>query len=184
MLRRFIFITLMVFHAPAMADSIDVNLNNNVAQFQYLAPIGYSEEGKAEVHAGFLYDNDDHVLGDAGILIMNDVGNSSGTMLGVGGKVMAALRGDTSMVLALGGKVRIAPFADRRIGLTGLIYAAPKIVAFGGADYFLQGGVSVEYEIIKQAAVYVGYRSIRFGVKNGPDVLDEKSAHVGIRISF
>lgn len=184
MLRRLIFIALLSVSAPVMADSIDVNLNNNVAQFQYIAPVGYSDGGKAEVHAGFLYDNDDNVLGDLGILVMNDVGNKSGTTLGVGVKGMATLRGNSSMVLALGGQARFTPFIDRRIGIAASVYAAPKIVAFGGADFFVQTGLNLEYEIMKQAVAYVGYRTIKFGVENGPDVINEKSANLGIRISF
>lgn len=184
MLRHSIFAALLIFCAPVMADSMDVNLNNNAAQFQYIAPVGYSEEGKAELHAGFLYDNNNNVLGDMGLLVMSDMDKSSGTSLGVGLKAVAALSGDFSMALALGGKIRSTPFPNRRIGLVGLIYAAPKIVSFGGADFFVHGGVSVEYEIIKHAIAYVGYRNIRFGVEHSPDMLDEKNAHLGVRISF
>lgn len=184
MLRCSTFVALLIFCAPVMADSIDVNLNNNTAQFQYIAPVGYSEEGKAELHAGFLYDNKNNVLGDLGLLVMSDLSKSSNTSLGVGLKTVAALSGDFSLALALGGKIRSTPFANRRIGLVGLVYVAPKIVSFGGADFFVHGGVSVEYEIIKHAIAYVGYRNIRFGVENSPDMLDEKNAHLGVRISF
>lgn len=184
MLRYSIFVALLVFCVPVMADSIDVNLNNNTAQFQYIAPVGYSEEGKAELHAGFLYDNNDNVLGDVGLLVMGDMGKSSDTSLGVGLKAVAALSGDFSVALALGGKIRFTPFANRRIGLVGLVYVAPKIVSFGGADFFVQGGISIEYEIIKHAVAYVGYRNLRFGVENRPDMLDEKNGHLGVRISF
>ncbi|MEQ1814357.1 MAG: YfaZ family outer membrane protein [Candidatus Nitrotoga sp.] len=184
MLRHSVFVASLIFCAPVMADSLDVNLNNNAAQFQYIAPVGYSEEGKAELHAGFLYDNDNNVLGDTGLLVMSDMGKSSGTSLGVGLKAVAALSGDFSVALALGGKIRFTPPVNRRIGLVGLVYVAPKIVSFGGADFFVHGGISVEYEIIKHAVAYIGYRNIRFGVENRPDMLNEKNGHLGVRITF
>ena len=45
-------------------------------------------------------------------------------------------------------------------------------------------GARLEYEIIPQAAVYLGYRRINFGFESISDVILEEGAHLGVRIMF
>jgi hypothetical protein len=68
--------------------------------------------------------------------------------------------------------------------MIGSVYFSPNITTFGDADRFTETGVRVEYEIIPQAAAYLGYRKIRFGLSSAPDVILDEGIHVGVRLSF
>lgn len=192
MLLRHIFaISLSAISASALADSLDINLSNKVAQFQYIAPMGNVGQGKSEAHMGLLYNNSNNVLGDVGLLVMNNGDSASAASFGVGVKVIAAtVEKNNTMALALGGQVRLTPVDDKKLGIVGHVYFAPDIVTFGDAERFVETGVRVEYEIMQQAAAYVGYRKTKFNVNILPSpapavgvVLDE-GVHVGVRISF
>ena len=192
MLLRHIFAIFLSFtSASALADALDVNLSNDVAEFQYIATMGNMGQGKSEGHAGFLYNDADNAMGDVGLLVMNTGDSAAIASLGVGIKAVAAkIERNNSMALAIGGQIRITPADDKKFGIVGQVYYAPDIVTFGDAENFVQTGVRVEYEIMQQAAVYVGYRKIKFDINVLPApvsavgvVLDE-GVHVGVRIAF
>ncbi len=177
-------IPLLTTSTVVLADAVNINLSNDVAQFQYLAPMGDVGQGKSEFHMGVLYNKSYDGLADAGIMVTNGDGSASGIALGVGVKALVAMMSNNnSIALALGGRVRFSPFADNRLGLVGQIYLAPDIVTFGDADHFVETGVRLEYEIMTQTVAYVGYRKIKFGLNAAPagDVL---GAHIGVRIAF
>ena len=181
-------LSLLTASTTVLADAVDINLSNDVAQFQYLAPMGHIGQGKSEFHMGFLYNNSNDGLADAGIMVMNGDGSVSGVALGVGVKALTAtVDRNNSLALAIGGRVRFSPLADNRLGVVGQVHLAPDIVTFGDADRFVQTGVRLEYEILPQAVAYVGYRKIKFGNKEAapaPDELLDEGAHIGVRIAF
>ncbi|MDH4234909.1 MAG: hypothetical protein OEV15_07230, partial [Gallionella sp.] len=106
MLFRNIF-TLFILTASStiLADSVDINLRDNSVQLQYIAPLGRDSVGTSELHAGFLYTNDNDRFGDLGLLVKGPVGSSdSGVTAGVGLKgVMASVNSNDAVALALGG---------------------------------------------------------------------------------
>ena len=192
LLHRFFLVSLVaailptLFSPMAWADSFDVNLRDTSAQIQYSASMGRDTLGKAELHAGVLYANKQNMLGDFGLLVKDDVGgNAPGVTVGVGIKGLMAKVGDIdAAALALGGLVRFAPFADSRFGIVGHLYFSPNIVTFGNANRYTETVLRLEYEIIPQAAVYVGYRRISFGFEKLPNIVLEKGAHLGVRMMF
>ncbi|MDO8413151.1 MAG: YfaZ family outer membrane protein [Gallionellaceae bacterium] len=187
LLRLILVFTLLTASTQVLADAVDINLSNDVAQFQYLAPMGQVGQGKSEFHMGFLYNDSNNILGDMGLLVKNNAGNADILSGGIGGKVVVArITSNNAAALALGGKLRYAPFADKRWGIIGQVYFAPDIVTFGDADRYIQTGVGIEYEIMPQAAAYVGYRNIKVGMKAtlAPDARLDEGAHIGVRIAF
>ncbi len=177
---------LAIASAPASAGALDINLGNNSAQFQYSSPMGRDSLGKSEFHAGFLYNDEDNLFFDSGILVKNEVGsNVPGVTVGVGIKgLIAKADSNDAVAMALGGQIRFAPPFASRFGLAGQFYFAPDIVTFGDADRYIETGVRLEYEILPQALVYVGYRKIKFGLEVRPDVTLDEGAHVGVKITF
>lgn len=172
--------------APAGAGALDINLGDNSAQIQYSSAMGRDSLGKSEFHMGFLYTDQDNLLGDVGILVKNDVGTGlPGVTVGIGVKgVMATTDNSDALALALGTQVRFSPSAASRFGIAGQFYFAPNIVTFRDADRFIETGVRLEYEILPQAVAYLGYRKIKFGLETGPDAVLDEGAHVGVKIAF
>lgn len=177
---------LLTISTTLLADTVDVNLRDNSAQFQYFASMGRDTLGKAEMHAGLLYVDNKNLLGDLGIMVRDEVGkNAPGISVGVGIKGLTAkAKSNDAAALALGGMIRYSPLPDHRFGIIGQLYFSPNIVTFGDADRYTETGVRLEYEIIPQAAAYIGYRRVNFGLQAKPDVVLDEGAYVGVRIMF
>ena len=188
LLRSLVSVSLLAACATASADAIDINLRDTSVQVQYKAALGGSNMGKAELDMGGIYTQKSNLLGEAGLLVKDDVGgNAPGVSVGVGLKALSARIVPVNMnatALALGGMVRYSPPAERRLGFVGEAYLSPNITTFGGADRFLQTGARVEYEIISQASVYLGYRNISFNLKNGVKTTFDEGVHIGVRMTF
>ena len=183
-------LTILAFSNSAQADALDINLSNDVAQFQYIAPMGDVGQGKSEGHAGFLYNDKDNLLVDAGVLVSNDGDSAALASIGIGIKGVAAkIEKNDSAALALGGQIRITPADDRKFAIVARLYFAPDIVTFGDAEKYYEAIVRAEYNIMQNASAYVGYRKISFDVVRPPPAsvteedLDE-GIHVGVRIAF
>lgn len=187
MLLRNIFILALLAVMPAsMADTIDINLRDKCAQFQYIASMSRDTPDSSELHAGFLYNSNNDYLGDFGLLVKGSVGErESGLVAGVGLKgIVATINDFNAAALALGGQVRYSIPAMNRLSIVGQIYFSPSIATYYDAERFADGVARVEYEIIPRASAYVGYRRIRFSIPNRPDAILDTGYHLGARISF
>ena len=184
-------LTVLAFSNSARADALDINLSSDVAQFQYIAPMGNVGQGKSEGHAGFLYNDKDNLLVDAGVLVSNEGDSPALASIGIGIKGVAAkIEKNDSAALALGGQIRITPADDRKFAIVARVYFAPDIVTFGDAEKYYEAIVRAEYNIMQNASAYVGYRKITFDVDlpspaQGTEELDlDEGIHVGVRIAF
>lgn len=185
-LRRILALSMFAVSTTVLADTIDINLRDSSAQFQYRASMGRDTLGRSELHAGYLYTNKNNSLVDMGILVQDEVGSSApGVTVGVGLKgLIAKTQNNNATALAIGGLVRFSPLSDTRFGITGLVFLSPNIVTFGDANRFTETGVKLDYEVIPQAVAYLGYRKIKFNLKLSPDVILDEGVHIGVRISF
>ncbi len=189
LLRSLFSVSLLAISASAYADAVDINLRDTSAQLQYKAGMGGTNMGKAEFGMGVLYTQKNSLMGEMGIMVKDDIGgNAPGVSVGVGMKLLVAKvrpANFSASALAVGGMVRYSPPAERRLGFVGEFYLSPNIITFGGADRFWQTGARVEYEIIPQASVYLGYRNVSFNQKNtGLNAIIDDGFHVGARMSF
>lgn len=86
--------------------------------------------------------------------------------------------------LALGGQLRLKLLQADRLRFNAGAWYGPKASTSGDFDEFTELSASVGYEVLRDAELYVGYRSIEVGIDNGPSVDLEDGAHVGIRLQF
>lgn len=186
LLRNILALTLLTASTTALADNVDINLRDNSVQLQYGASIGRDSLGTSELHAGFLYTNNNDRFGDFGLLVKETAGSSdSGVTAGVGLKgVIASVGGNHAVALALGGQVHFALPAASRVGIVGQVYFSPNIVTYSDAERFVEAVARLEYEVIPQAVAYLGYRRISFGLINKPNAVLDSGFNVGVRISF
>jgi hypothetical protein len=186
-LRHFVALSLFAVSTATFADALDINLRDNSAQIQYSAALGRATLGKTEMHMGYLYTSKtNNSFADFGILVKDQVSpDAPGLAVGFGLKgLIARVNSYNASAVALGGLVRYSPPAVPRLGLVASVYWSPNILTFGDADRSIETGMRVEYEVIPQAAAYIGYRKIKFGIKNFPDTTLEDGVHVGVRMSF
>lgn len=196
MLSRHIFAFLLLFiSGSTLADALDVNLSNDVAQFRYIASMGNVGQGKSEMHMGVTFNDSNSAMGEVGLLVMNAGNAASIASFGVGLTALAArveMRNIAGIdenrnvaALAIGGQIRLAPAADQKFGVVGQAYLAPDIVTSGDAKRFVQTGVRIEYEVIPQAVAYIGYRKLKFTMDTSAQgVVMDEGAHLGVRVAF
>ena len=180
----------MLIAGPAMADMLDVNLNNNTAQFQYSTANSVNAQGKADIHAGVLYNNAKSLLANIGVMVTNSLEAAPGTSVGIGMEALAANIKDNppltsnATAIALDALVRYSPPTASQVGFAGEVHYAPKILTFGDAVRYTQSIVRLEYELAPSSVVYVGYRRTSFGIKNIQAAQLDSGVHVGFKIAF
>jgi hypothetical protein len=187
--RNIVALSLLTLASTAIADTIDLNLRNSSAQVQYSSAMGRAALGKTELHFGVLYsnaDNANNTLGDVGIVVKDEVGSKApGFSVGVGIKGLAAhTQGTNESGVAIGGLIRYTPPSIPRMSLVGQLYFAPNITTFGDADRYGETMVQLEYDVISNAAAYIGYRNIKFDLNNGSNAKVDEGAYIGVRMSF
>ncbi len=186
--RSLVSISLLALSSGAFADAVDINLRDTSAQLQYKAALGGTNLGKSELDFGAIYNQNNNLLGEVGLLVKDDVGgNAPGLSAGIGLKALSARIATANInasALALGGMLRYSPPAERRLAFVGQLYYAPSIITFGSANNYLETGARVEYELIPQAVVYLGYRNIAFNLNNRGSNTFDSGFNIGARMSF
>ncbi len=192
-------LALLTASSAVWADALDINLNNNTAQFQYGTASANGTQGRTDLHLGILYNNANSILLNAGLMVISSQDNVPGLNIGVGLEgIMATIKDDprvrsNATALALNGLVRYALPTAPQLAFAGEVHYAPRILSFGDTERYMQAGARVEYELSQQATVYIGYRRIAFGIK--PKLLTpgqwtlptaelDNGAHIGLKLSF
>lgn len=189
MFLRFFTISLFAMSQTALADALDVNLNNNTAAFKYSASVRSLNKANSEIHVGALYNDSKNTFADIGVLVKGENNSVPGMSIGVGVK---ALTGSihygpftrNMSAIAIGGEVGYTIPTAKQIAIVGEYFAGPKITTFGDAERFNQFGLRLEYEVIPQTRAYIGYREINFGIKANDSSMLDSGWHAGVRISF
>jgi len=192
MLRKLAGVTLfgisMMTGSQVMADSLDLNLNNDSMRLTYEADLGRDMSGLL-LDAGYYY-NDRRSGSSAdmthvGLYVSGNNWSQSGVFnIKVGGRLIyTAVDPYNVMALGLGGEVRFSPV--HRVGIGASAYYAPRIATFMDGERYTEYGVKLDYQLLTQAFVYVGYRNINVEVENsGNKYKLDDSGHVGLTILF
>jgi hypothetical protein len=191
-LLTFVTVSFMLFSLPfsraVLADSLDLNLSGDDAQFVY----GRTYRS-AETTAGALYaskskngNTDSHWAGHLGLIATGEQRSAtSRTEAGVGARLyFASAESKDALALALGGAFRWFP-GEGPIGLGAYGFIAPDIVTGLDAKRLWEAGARVEFEAVRgTASVYLGYRKMEMRLDNDANVTVDKGGHVGVRIVF
>ncbi|HET8552063.1 MAG TPA: YfaZ family outer membrane protein [Gammaproteobacteria bacterium] len=184
----------------ASAEStLDLNLDDNSARIAFNTPI--TPTG-LYANAAFLYNQDRGDVFNAGVHLIGDAGVGPNPLhAGLGGQfyyINPDISGPpmdcpagcipfegpgSGEAIAIGGFVQYQLPRYNRIGFGAHIYYAPGIISFGGLDRMLEYGVRADYQVLRNANVYIGYRQIKADF--GPGFLDMDSGfHVGMQLNF
>lgn len=165
------------------ALSVDLNLSDDAAELK----VGNkARDGMLETQFSFLHEQN---RGDiAGLALhMVDDANPGGAPLkvGIGGRAMFVdTDGPNGGGLALGGHFRFTLPDMDRLGIGGEFYYAPSIVSGGDLDRHLQWSLRGEYQILRQANVYIGYRQARPSFEDSGSFRLDSGLHAGLRLEF
>jgi len=181
-------VSMMLVVAPAVkADTVDLNLNNDSVQFLYISPFTSDEGlGGANLEIGAIYTEARDYLGVIGLDIKGEAGSGSpGLVAGVGvrGYGIGTNRADIG-ALAIGGLVQYSPPSLSRLGIVGQVYYSPDILTFMDGKNLLSAEFRVEYKVLTQAVVYVGYRDVGADLDGGGSIDIDDGGHLGLRFMF
>lgn len=168
-----------------MAAAMDIGLSDESARFRYTTPMGGTTLGRAEVVAGFLYNDDDKYMVEVGVLVIDVAGTKApGLELGVGPKLYYV---DTDIgssgAMGIGGTMRYKMRELPRYFVSGEAFIAPSVVSFGDAETIIEFGMNANYELLPTADVYVGYHHIRVEFDSGWQSVDE-TISFGLKFRF
>lgn len=195
MWRKFLWVVLAgasaLLSSWAQADSLDLNLNDDSMRLSYEADMSRSSKGLM-FDAGYYYnDYQDSNRSDAdlvhlGLHVTGDNWSQAGVFnIKVGGRLIyTELTSQLDvMALGLGGEVRFSPV--HRLGLGVNAYYAPRIATFMDGERYSEFGATIDYQLLKQAYVYVGYRQIDVEIEGVSQKVElDDSGHLGLKLVF
>lgn len=188
MLRRLLVLPLALLGFSAQADSIDFNIHDDALRLIYATGVGQASQG-LEMEAGYFYSEEyreDIHTAHLGLHVAGENWSQQGTFdINLGGRLLYT-ETDTpvgdSLNLAVGGRVRFSPV--NRFGIGAQVYYAPDILSFADGDSYLETGFSVDYQLLAQGFVYLGYRKIEIDFERADDVEIDDSGHIGMKLLF
>lgn len=175
----------------ASAQGLDINLSSDALRGQFAFDVGVLPRNNAQVAIGGLFSEDldpeDTTALHVGLLVTGDTGAREALVeAGLGVRAVAIDVADSlnGGALALGAEVDARLPEFNRIGISGSIYFAPDVSSFSDVNQYLEYAFDVNYEIIRSAFVYLGYRQLRLDVEPVGDFTADTGVNVGFRLKF
>jgi hypothetical protein len=187
------FITLLAAASVATANSLDFSLNDETVRLVYAHDLETATKGLS-IEGGWLYTSEIEVDGTKvddsenlfhlGLMVSGENWSEKGSFdISVGGRLAYTSPDDDDLLsLALGGDVRFSPI--ERVGFSGNVFYSPKILSFMDSEGYIEYGLRVDYQLLPQAFVYMGYRKLEFDVEDGPTVEYDNSFNIGLKMMF
>ena len=176
---------------PAQAASLDLNLNDEAVRGEFSGALSslFSTDAEGQYQLGALYSDDKNLdlkQIHAGLLATGDTGAQevrATAGLGVRAQYLDADGGDGGG-LALGGQFDIRLAGFERLGLQGYFWYSPKVLTFGDIEDQTEWSLSADYQVLRNASVYLGYRQLRVDPDNGHAFNADDGFHLGFRFKF
>lgn len=169
---------------PAGADALGLNLSDDAVRLKYRVA---TRNSGLETTADFLHNQDRGDVAGIGLHLVDDADPGTNTLeIGLG---MKGVFMDTDIAdggaLAVGGRFRWTLPNMNRFGVGGQIYYAPDVTSFGDAERYREGAVRFEYQVLRRADVYIGYRHVKadFFAAGISQTIDS-GIHAGFRLTF
>jgi len=188
MKRAVTFLCLALAANGACAESVDVNLSGDTLKAGFAADLP-SETMGGEYDLGLLIGENHNVEFQqlhVGLLVTGDAGARDATVTaGLGGRLFV-LGGDGADGggLALGGMVDARLPSFNRIGVIAYFYGAPEASTFGDLQGWYEYAVSVDYQVLRAASVYLGFRQVKVDIEDFGNYTVDTGFHVGLRLKF
>lgn len=176
----------MGWSVAGQAATVDVSLNNDAARFSYGAFVGSAGGGRTQFDAGLLYNNDSDSIIHTGLHLVDVIAaKTPGVQAAIGGRLYYAdAWNQNTLALALGGQLRVTiPQTSDRLAVALHGHYAPGIVTFWDGENLSEYGARLEYSLMNQARVYLGYRDVTVKLDRKHYAVDE-SGHIGLAIDF
>jgi len=176
---------LLFIQTSVTADELDLRISDDSLHGNYSIA---SNESKTHFGLGYFYKNDDVSINVANVdLEVKDqtaILNMPATVgLGLQGNFYKVEEFKGSAV-GVGGSFRINIPKAPGISLETAAYYAPKVLSFGDSDEFRRFRFQVNYRLIENADVSVGYQYLNVGDEENNNFSLESRAFLGIKLKL
>lgn len=175
---------------PAHAETLDLNINDEAVRGQFSGPLSHLfGDAEGEYQFGGLYSDDKNanLLNlHGGVLLTGDAGAQDAKLtagVGLRGQYTDTDR-DSGGGVAIGGQFDLRFTGFDRLGLQGYVWYQPKVLSLGDIEDQLEFALTADYQILRNAAVYLGYRKLRLDPDSGHAYTADDGAIFGLRLTF
>jgi hypothetical protein len=183
-------LALFACSGAARAEIIDFSVGDNSFRLAVNGPLSrLISDTKGQYDVGIVLrpkTSDDLLVLHTGVLLTGDAGfKDADVAAGLGIRAVYIGRDDDSGgAVALGGQIETRFPGYERIGFSVYGYVAPEVTSMGQVEKYHELGVGVDYQLLKDASIYLGYREIKTTIAEHDGIKADDSVHVGIRLSF
>ncbi len=169
----------------ANAASVEMALSEDNAKLSTSAFVGGFSDGRTSMNVGYFYDTNDSYIIDLGLHMVDVVGSKTpGLQVGVGMQAyLTDVADHQGAAISLGGSISYRAPQLKRVNFVVHGHYAPGITSYMDTERFREVGVSIEYSLLPQADIFIGYRDIQINEDSRELSIDD-SGHLGLRITF
>lgn len=184
-MRKFLFtLSLLVLTATAHASDFGIALSDKAIALDYT---GRAQDKSLEFTMGWLHHMDNGDVATAGIQVSQKLDKNARVNIGMKGVgIFNDFRNASALALGGGLNLNIPAAPKLYVGVSG--WFAPNVTSFNGASSYQDFGGELGYQIINNAAVFVGYRfsKIKYDKDkyNNVGVTMQDGPLVGLRLTF
>jgi hypothetical protein len=172
----------------AQAETLDINLSDEVLRATFAAPLPTERLGGVYEFGALLGESGgaDFEQLHIGLLVTGDAGaRTANVTAGLGGRLfLLESDGPDGGGLGLGGMVDARLPSFNRIGVIAYAYGAPDASTFGDLEGWVEYALSLDYQVLKGASIYTGWRQLKVDIIDVGNVTAETGFHAGLRLSF
>ena len=183
-------VALLAACVPAFAESeFQIDLSGDAVRGEFGFDVGVLPNNNAKWNFGALFADDvagdDGIMIHTGLLVTGDAGAQDALVQAGLAVRAAAFDADNASggAIAIGGEIDARLPEVNRIGVGVEAYFAPDASSFSDISGYFEYAFNVNYELIRNGFVYVGYRKIEVDVDD-VDIEIDDGAHAGFRVRF
>ncbi len=180
----------VVAMGSARAEVFDLAIGDDSVRASLTGPLSrvFSQtEGQYDIGMIVRQQNDDDlILVHAGVLATGDTGMRDFSLTGgLGARlVYIGLHSEDGGTVAPGGQLQARFPGYERVSLSVRGYYGPDVLTFGDFESYYEIGGDVDYQLLRNASLYVGYRNVNVEIDNGSKVTVDNGWHGGLRLIF
>lgn len=182
---RYIFVLISFFASAQLhSHTLDLSLNNKAVFVDWTTQLPDTE---LNLGAGLLHHQDNGDVYFGNIFVADNVNKQAAILAGVGGRVyyIDSDKGDnTGTAIGLGGFINWEIPTVPNLSIRSDLYYAPDVLSFDEVERYLDFSARVQYRIIEQAWLYVGYRNAEVKPTAGSDQTMDEGGHLGLMLWF
>lgn len=176
----------------AQAEIFDANVSGDSIRIDIDGPLKrLISDVNGAYDVGGIWGDDEHndnfFSVHGGLLVTGDAGapkNSASVTAGLGARLQyIGGEDDKGGALEFGGRGEVRIPQYERFGASAYAWYGPNAASFGDMDHIFEYSVALDYQVLRDASIYVGYRKLSADVGHGQD-LEEKGLHGGLRLTF